>query len=69
MITHILGDKRRIKYRICLKDGKVSDKIGTSLWSRTEPEESEISLSEEMSGEHQNISNEIDYISDEESDD
>ncbi len=47
----------------------MTDEIGTSLWSSTQPEESDYSLSEEEFSDQEIISNEIDIISEEESDD
>ncbi len=47
----------------------MTDEIGTSLWSSTQAEESDYSLSEEEFSDQEIISNEIDIISEEESHD
>jgi len=46
-IIDILGDKRKVKYQIRWRNGDVSMEIATSLWVSTEPEESDLSESDE----------------------
>ncbi len=62
-IITIVGDKRKVKYKIRWQNGSVSDEIATSLWLSTEPEESDTSSSDEDYEPEKDLEHQIDDIS------
>ncbi len=59
-IIAVIGNKRSIRYTVLWENGVESNELKTSLWRRTEEEQSDISTSDEEDGDKQNISAEID---------
>ncbi len=64
-----MGDKRRVKYQISWRDGRITTEIESSLWLSTQPEQSDSSDSEDTESDQEGMPELIIDEDDDDSDD